>query len=123
ETLLGQLVRPASGIGRGWRSLFCAKAPQLFYRLPQALRGRAIRSHMHPAAGWFMREKVDGVIPMTLGRQVAQAEVSAGRVQLTLRDRQGGSERLTCDHVIAATGYVPDMRRVPFLAPELCRQI
>ena len=60
DTLLGRIQRPASGIGRGWRSLFCAEAPLMFYRLPQSIRRRAIESHMHPAAGWFMRDKVEG---------------------------------------------------------------
>ncbi|MGH6878345.1 MAG: NAD(P)-binding domain-containing protein, partial [Rhizomicrobium sp.] len=53
ETLLYRLRRPASGIGRGWRSYFCANAPLLFYRLPEPLRMRGVSSHMHPAAGWF----------------------------------------------------------------------
>src|SRR5579864_4941580 len=60
ETLLYRLRRPASGIGRGWRSYFCANAPLLFYRLPEPLRMRGVASHMHAAAGWFMREKIEG---------------------------------------------------------------
>ncbi|MBV9572167.1 MAG: NAD(P)-binding domain-containing protein [Alphaproteobacteria bacterium] len=123
ESLIGKLHRPASGIGRGWKSLFCAQAPLLFYRLPEALRRRAIASHMHPAGGWFMREKVESNIPMFLGRSIRKAEAVNGRVELTMRDRSGEEETIRCDHVIAATGYEPDMRKVPFLAPELVNQI
>ncbi|MBV8979218.1 MAG: NAD(P)/FAD-dependent oxidoreductase [Alphaproteobacteria bacterium] len=123
ESLLGRIQRPASGIGRGWRSLFCAEAPLLFYRLPQALKRRAIDSHMHPAAGWFMREKVEGVIPMSLGCTVAGAKAENGRVLLRLAGAQGKSERLDCDHVIAATGYRMDMRRLPFLPQSLVARI
>ena len=115
ETLIGRTLRPASGIGRGWRSLFCAEAPLLFYRLPQSLKRRAIDSHMHPAAGWFMREKVEGVIPMSLGRTLAKAEAADGKVALTLSD----GETLSFDHIIAATGYKMDMRRIPFLTEDL----
>jgi thioredoxin reductase len=115
ETLLGRIQRPASGIGRGWRSLFCAEAPLLFYRLPQSMKRRAIDSHMHPAAGWFMREKVEGVIPMSLGRALEKAEAKDGRVALTL----AGGETLGFDHVIAATGYKMDMRRLSFLEKSL----
>jgi cation diffusion facilitator CzcD-associated flavoprotein CzcO len=123
ETLFQRLQRPASGIGRGWRSYFCAEAPLLFYRLPERLKARAIRSHMHPAAGWFMREKVEGRIPMTLGREISKASANQGRVTLVLTDRSGREEMLACDHVIAATGYRPDMRRMPFLAPDLCARM
>lgn len=123
ETLLGRIQRPASGIGRGWRSLFCAEAPLLFYRLPEAIKRRAIDSHMHPAAGWFMREKVEGHIAMSLGRELVKAEENHGRVSLTLAERAGREETLCFDHIISATGYRTDMRRVPFLAPELCGRI
>jgi cation diffusion facilitator CzcD-associated flavoprotein CzcO len=123
ETLVGRTLRPASGIGRGWRSLFCAEAPLLFYRLPEGIKQRAVASHMHPAAGWFMREKVEGVIPMSLGRSLANAQEKNGRVTLTLADQTGRMEMLTCDHVIAATGYKPDMYRVPFLKSALATRI
>jgi cation diffusion facilitator CzcD-associated flavoprotein CzcO len=123
ETLIGRTLRPASGIGRGWRSLFCAEAPLLFYRLPEGLKQRAVASHMHPAAGWFMREKVEGVIPMSLGRTLSNAQEKNGRVTLTLADRTGRMEMHSFDHVIAATGYKPDMYRVPFLKSALATRI
>ncbi len=115
ETLIGRTLRPASGIGRGWRSLFCAQAPLMFYRLPQSLKRRAIDSHMHPAAGWFMREKVEGMIPMSLGRALEKAEAKNGRAVLTLE----GGETLGFDHVIAATGYKMNLRRIPFLTDDI----
>jgi thioredoxin reductase len=121
-TLIGRTLRPASGIGRGWRSLFCAEAPLLFYRLPQSIKRRAIDSHMHPAAGWFMREKVEAQIPMLLGRTLVGAQDAQGRVKLTL-DAGGKIESHLRDHVIAATGYRTDMRRIPFLSAELCGRI
>lgn len=119
ETLFYRLRRPASGIGRGWRSYFCANAPLLFYRLPETLRMRGVRSHMHPAAGWFMREKIEGRIETLPGREILSSKESGGRARIELRDRAGTREDLVCDHVIAATGYRPDTRRIDFLAPGL----
>jgi len=75
ESLIGRLHRPASGIGRGWRSYFCAQAPLLFYRLPESLRLRAIESHMHPAGGWFMREKVEEVFGCPVYNRYGSREV------------------------------------------------
>jgi thioredoxin reductase len=123
ETFFYRVMRPASGIGRGWKSYFCAQAPLLFYRLPAHLKQRAIRSHMHPAAGWFMRAKSEGRIPMLLGREIVNAEARDGRVALTLVDHLGNGETHGFDHVIAATGYRTDMRKLPFLAPELRARI
>jgi hypothetical protein len=123
ETLLYRVLKPASGIGRGWKSYFCASAPLLFYRLPAHLKQRAIKSHMHPAAGWFMRERVEGKIPMLLGRSIANAAAKDGRAALTLIDRAGNGETRAFDHVIAATGYRADMRKIPFLAPDIRARI
>jgi thioredoxin reductase len=119
ETLLYRLRRPASGIGRGWRSYFCANAPLLFYRLPEPLRMRGVRSHMHPAAGWFMREKIEGRIETLPGREIVGGDEKAGRVTLDVVDRAGRRQQIACDHIIAATGYRPDTRRLAFLAEEL----
>jgi thioredoxin reductase len=122
EGMLERLQKPPSTIGRGWRSYFCAEAPLLFYRLPRGLKDRAITSHMHPAAGWFMREQVEGRIPLMLGRAPVKAEAKDGRAVLTLKGRTG-EETLSVDHVIAATGYQPDLDRLPFLAPSLNEKI
>jgi hypothetical protein len=119
ETLLYRLRRPASGIGRGWRSYFCANAPLLFYRLPEPLRMRGVNSHMHPAAGWFMREKIEGRIETLLGRRIAGAEALKQGVLLTLAHEDGRQQQIACDHVISATGYRPDTRRMRFLAAGL----
>jgi thioredoxin reductase len=123
ETLLYRLRRPASGIGRGWSSYFCASAPLLFYRLPEPLRMRGVKSHMHPAAGWFMREKIEGRIETLPGREISSAAEKAGQASLVLSDRSGAREQILCDHVIAATGYRPDTDRFSFLAPSLRSRI
>lgn len=123
QTLFARIHSPASGIGRGWRSVFCAQAPLLFYRLPDSLKQRAIRSHMQPSAGFYMRGKIEGRVATLLGRSVDKAEVKDGKVTLSLSDGNGTQEKLTFDHVVAATGYHPDMRRIPFLSGDLCERI
>jgi thioredoxin reductase len=117
------LKNPSTTIGRGWGSYICAETPLLFYRLPRHLKDRAIASHMHPAAGWFMREQVEGRLPVSLGRALAKAEAKDGRVALTLADAHGKEETLGFDRIIAATGYRVDMRKVPFLGAELSNAI
>lgn len=70
-----------------------------------------------------MREKIEGRIETLLGREIASAEERSGRVALMLRDRSGRREEVLCDHVVAATGYRPDTRRMSFLAPVLRARI
>jgi cation diffusion facilitator CzcD-associated flavoprotein CzcO len=123
ETLLYRLQKPASGIGRGWSSYFCASAPVLFHKLPESMKQRAIQSHMHPAGGWFMREKIERHIPCLMGREIAAADARDGGIRLVLSDKTSRQEIITCDHVVAATGYKPDMRKIPFLARGLCDAI
>lgn len=123
KMFLQQLQRPPSGIGPGWRSFLCASAPLLFHNLPERMRLRATQNHLGPAPGWFMRERVEGRIPTMLGYNLAHATVNDDRVALTLTHTSGKEETLICDHVIAATGYRPDLRRLPFLAPGLRTRI
>ena len=119
ESLIRWVQAPASGIGRGWKSYFCAHAPLLFHRLPRAMKDRAIASHLHPAGGFFMREKIEGVVPASLGCAVASAAAKDGQAVLTLKTDRGWEETHAFDHVITATGYKPDLRKLPFLAQEL----
>lgn len=123
RSLWYQLRNPPSPIGQGWRSYFCAVLPGIFYRLPARLRARAVRSHVHAAGGWYMREKVEGHVPQIVGHAVVQAEAVAGRVRLTLKGPEGAGRTLDCDHVIAATGYRVDANRLSFLDDAICRQI
>lgn len=122
-TLLKQIQRPNTGIGPGWRSFFCANTPLLFHRMPQALRLRATKRHLGPAPGWFMRERIEGRVPSLLEQEVLDASVDGKRVVLSLRHADGTRQKITCDHVVAATGYRPSMRKLPFLAEELRKMV
>jgi thioredoxin reductase len=122
-SLMRQLQRPTTGIGPGWRSFFCAYTPLLFHGLPEAMRLRVTRRHLGPAPGWFMRERVEGRLPMLLGRELVSAGMKEGRAEIVTRDRNGAEETLVCDHVIAATGYRPILSKLPFLSPDLLKEI
>jgi thioredoxin reductase len=122
ETLIRRIQAPASGIGRGWRSYFCAHAPLLFHRMPRHLKDRAIASHMHPAGGFFMRDRIEGVVPASLGRTIKATAMVDGRAMLDLMDSTGREQTLSFDHVITATGYRPDVRKLPFLATDLAER-
>jgi glycine/D-amino acid oxidase-like deaminating enzyme len=113
------LTNPPAPFGQGWKSLLVACLPQIFYRLPRPLRARAIRSHMHPAAGWFMRDKVMGLVPEILGQPITRAWEDGGKAHIAL----GNGREVVCDHVFAGTGYRMDLNRLGFLSARVRQAI
>jgi thioredoxin reductase len=119
QPLLQRLRRPLSSLGAGWRNLVYAEMPVAFSYLPQKTRIEITRTALGPAPGWTVKARVDGKVPMYLGREIEAAAFENGKVRLSLVDAAGGRETLTTDHVISATGYRPNLERLRFLAPEL----
>ena len=120
---LRAITYPPSGIGPGWRSFFCQHAPRLFRRLPEDLRLKATARHLGPAPGWFMRGKIEGRVPTLLGHEIEKAKFAKDRVFVTARGADGDGIAFSTGHVIAATGYRPDLRRLPFLDADLRARI
>lgn len=123
RTLWQRFRHPSSGLGPGWKSRFYTDAPGIFRYFPEQRRLRIVRRHLGPAPGWPMKERVMGKVPMLLGRNIAQAQLSNGRVCLSLSSNSGEIEMHETDHIVAATGYRPDIRRLGFLADSLQQQI
>lgn len=117
-----RLRHPMSQIGFGWRTFFYAEVPFLFRYLPERIRLRAVKTEFGPASGWFMKDRVMGRIPLSLGCSPRRAWVSDNRVCLELSGNDSGPA-LVCDHIIAATGYRVDLSRLPFLGEELRSQL
>ena len=113
---LRAITHPSSGIGPGWRSFLCSNAPRLFRRLPQSVRLRATKRHLGPAPGWFMRGKLDA--KTLLGQTIESARAYQDGVLVTSHG-EDGIHQVAADHVLAATGYRPDLRRLTFLDPAL----
>lgn len=115
ESLWQRIRRPRSGIGPGLKSRMCTDAPLLFHFMPDGFRGEVVRRHLGPAAGWPMKAMFDGRVPVLSGRELLSASVSGGRVRLELRSRTGDIACMSVDHVVAATGYRVDIRRLNYL--------
>ena len=113
------LTNPPAPFGQGWRSLLVARLPQIFYRLPRRLRDRAIKSHLKPAAGWFMRDKLMGKVPEILGAQIAGAWEEDGKAHVALSN----GRKVVCDHIFAGTGYRMDLSRLTFLSATVRQAI
>jgi cation diffusion facilitator CzcD-associated flavoprotein CzcO len=117
--LMARVQRPMTGVGPGWRSLFCTDAPLLFRKLPQRFRLDFVRRHLGPAPCWFTRDQVVGMVPFNLGVNITRASDQHGRVRLELADHSGARRTIEADHVISATGYKVDLRRLVFMDADL----
>ena len=62
---------------------------------------------------------MEGEFPVLTGYALAGAAAGPDGVRLDVTDAAGRRTELTADHVIAATGYRPDLGRLSFLDPEL----
>ena len=117
--LLQRLREPEAGLGSGWGTWFYSTQPGVFRHLPEAAgctgpgpssappgpagcaAGSRASSRSSPATRWIGRRPGPSGVRLGLGTatRVAQREVAA-------------------DHVIAATGYRPDLGRLTFLDEE-----
>lgn len=92
--------------------------PKLIYHFPlglkDRLRKRAVRS---AGAPWLIPRLPE--VKITTGRAVVSAKEMKGEVQILLDD---GSERRV-DHILMGTGYIVDISKYEFLAPELVKEI
>ena len=118
-----RMRHPQSGIGPGWRSRFLADAPMAFHYLPQSFRLKTVRTYLGPSGGWFAKDKVMGRVPLLLGYTPKRAEIQDGRVRLELRAADGSEREILTEHIIAATGYKVNLKRLPFLSPEIRSKI
>ncbi len=111
---MDRLRAPMTGLGPGWRSLLCTELPLVFHKLPSDFRLKIVRKHLGPAAGWFVKDQVAGKVPFHVESAVTGATVDAGRVRLKVQNPRG-SQWLDFDHVIAGTGFRPDVSKLPFM--------
>lgn len=114
---------PNTGLGNGWTSWMCVHLPLAFRYLPDARRLDIVRNHLGPAPCWFTKQEVDGKIAMRLGRSLEKVKPEGDKVRLHMLGPDGAREELLVDHVIAGTGFRPDLRRIAFLSDDLRKDI
>lgn len=123
RSLWERIKRPRSGIGPGLKSRLCTDAPLLFHFMPAAFRAEVVRRHLGPAAGWPMKQKFVGQVAALSGHELLTASIADGCVCLELRNGSGERTRVHAEHVIAATGYRVDIRRLDYLDKSLLSRL
>jgi len=95
----------------------------VFRQMPDEFRLDKVRRILGPAPCWFTKEQVVGKVGLNVGVTITEAIVRNERVSLQLTDSAATKTTLTADHVIAATGYKPDIRRLEFLDSDILSSI
>jgi hypothetical protein len=84
------------------------------------MRVTKARTVLGPAGAWWLKDRVEGTVETLTGNVVQGAVAHGSGVRLSL----DGPHRSTLDvdHIVAATGFRVDMRRLAFLPePVLAR--
>lgn len=123
RSLYARLREPEAGLGSGWGSWFYSRHPELFRHLPESSRVHRARTALGPAGACWLPDRVLGQFPLLLGQTMTWIKADEGKVRMGLTGLDGTSTELSCDHVIAATGYRADLSRLPFLSQGLQDQI
>jgi thioredoxin reductase len=109
------VLAPMTPVGPGWRKWIVVSFPRLFRRLPEPVRVAIVKRVLGPAPGWFIRNEIEGKISVLAGCEIAAARETPQGAEIELEKPSG--ERVTrhVDHVIAATGFRLDVRRLDYL--------
>ncbi len=118
-----RLRMPRSPVGLGWRSKLLVDFPLVFHAFPEKFRHRTVARHLGPAPGWFAQAEFEGQIRTHLGCQLIAVRESGSQLRVHYLDSSGVRYEIETDHVIAATGYRPVLRRLPFLDKALAAEI
>ncbi|MDR3529380.1 MAG: FAD-dependent oxidoreductase [Rhodopila sp.] len=123
RSLLEKIMAPETGLGTGWRSTACVAAPMLFYQMPRDFRHMVVRKHLGPAPGWTCREEVERNVNVILGARVARTSIRGDVASVSFRIDDCTEKTIEADHVISATGFRVDIRRLRFISPGIMEKM
>ncbi|MCX4811695.1 NAD(P)-binding domain-containing protein [Streptomyces sp. NBC_01239] len=118
-------LRPESPFGRAWSLWALSYYPHPYRYLPAETRHYLVRRVLGPLGAWWLRERFEGKVQVSEVERIVRAEAGPANSgpTLTVATPGGGTEQLTADHVIAATGYRVDIAAMDFLGDELRTQL
>jgi cation diffusion facilitator CzcD-associated flavoprotein CzcO len=122
RSLIARLRRPDAGLGAGWYSLAISELPTMFFRLPLHKRDRIVRTSWGPSGAWWLRQRVVDKVPVLTSHAMSRVAARNGKLEVSAQTA-GETVRFETDHIIAATGYKVDLRRLVFLDETLRSEI
>jgi thioredoxin reductase len=114
---------PITVLGASRTSWVLQQLPLSVYMLPRERRTRFVKRYLGPASPWWIKDRVLGKVPIHVRHEVVEVGNTGQRVQLKMRDGEGGLRNLEVDFVIAGTGYDASVSRLRFLDPVILDRI
>lgn len=119
-----RVLHPMSVLGPSRTGFFLQHVPHGFHFLPDAKRVELTRKLYGPWGAWWIASRFEGKVQGVPRVDVVSAAPTGGRLSVRLRSRDDGSEReLVVDHLVAGTGYEPDVDVIPFVDRALAHRI
>jgi thioredoxin reductase len=119
RSLWEKLREPTAGIAPGWKNWILEYLPYLFYRFPQEKKDRYINNHYTAAASDWLRDRVVGKVVLHEGERVQEMREHGDGLELQVSD----GKVIQADHVLLATGYRVNIKRLPMLDQSLLAAI
>jgi thioredoxin reductase len=116
---LGFHWRPEAPVGRAWSLYALCRWPHAVRFLPERVRLELVRRVLGPKGAWWLRERVDGKVPVLDQRQIVSTQTDGSRVSVTVRNSEGSAEVVEADHILACTGYRVNPPALDFLPRDL----
>ncbi len=113
--IIRQMRSPKVGLGYGWMNWAMEHLPYMFYNFPRSTKDRMLATFHGPAGAWWLKDRVVGKVSVHERQRVEKVEETERGVRLQLSDKTV----LEADHVLLATGYRADIKRLPMLVPSL----
>jgi FAD-dependent urate hydroxylase len=123
RSLYQRLRKPISVIGPGMKNRIFQALPLAIHFIPERRRVRFVKGYLGPAAPWWIKDRVDGLVPIFVRTAVVAAEPVGQRVRLRLQVEGEADRTIEVDHVVAGTGYVPNLDRLEYLEDGLRRRL
>ena len=115
--VIHRMLFPSTDVGPPGLNWIVA-LPPLFRAFPRLLQEPMAQRCIRPAGGYWLRSRLQGT-EISTGRFVVTASPEADRLRVTFDD---GTAQVV-DHALLATGFRIDIRRLPFVPPELAEAI
>jgi len=116
------LLEPFSGIGSGRQGLLWSDLPWICRHSVRRFKITMAKKWLGIDMGKSIKQRFAKVSQL-LGYHVVSVDKINDGVAIVIKDSKGNEQQVQADHIIAATGYTPDVHRLTFLGSEILGQL
>jgi thioredoxin reductase len=122
RSLLERVRMPMSVLGHGRDNWYLQHFPWYQHALPDERRLRFLHTHLGPGGAWWLRDRVEGILPIHTRTTVVAAVANPDGVRMTVVGPEG-TRSVDTNFIVLGTGYDVNVDRIEFLDQDLAAQI